>query len=123
VATSGSYPWNRRDIYVDNSPIFHADKVNTPILLTHGTSDPNVPPGESDQFFTALKILGKEVEYLLVDGQQHWMIDHAKRLKWSASIVAWFDRWLKDSPEWWNALYPAPGGEDNGKGNGNGDGN
>ncbi|MBD3869093.1 MAG: S9 family peptidase, partial [Acidobacteria bacterium] len=123
VATSGSYPWNRRDIYVDNSPIFHADKVNTPILLTHGTSDPNVPPGESDQFFTALRILGKEVEYIRVDGQEHWILDHAKRLQWSASIVAWFDRWLQDSPEWWDALYPALGSDGNGNGNENGNGN
>jgi dipeptidyl aminopeptidase/acylaminoacyl peptidase len=121
VATAGSYPWNRKDLYVDNSPIFHADKVNTPILLTHGTSDPNVPPGESDQFFTALKILGKEVEYLRVDGQEHWMVDPAKRIQWSESIVAWFDRWLKDSRSWWNALYPAPGGDDNGKDSDNGD--
>ncbi len=114
VATAGSYPWNRKDIYVDNSPIFHADKVNTPILLTHGTSDPNVPPGESDQFFTALRILGKEVEYLRVADQEHWVLDHAKRLQWSESIVAWFDRWLKDSPEWWDAMYPAPGEDGNG---------
>ncbi len=116
VATAGSYPWNRRDIYVENSPIFHADKVVTPILLTHGTSDPNVPPGESDQFFTALRILGKEVQYLRVDGQEHWVLDHAKRLQWSASIVAWFDRWLKDSRSWWDALYPAPGGDEKGNG-------
>jgi len=106
VATAGSYPWNRKDLYVENSPLFSVDKVTTPVLLTHGDKDPNVPPGESAQFYTALKILGKEVEYLSIAGQEHWIMDHAKRLQWSGSIVAWFDRWLKDQPEWWESMYP-----------------
>jgi len=106
VASAGSYPWNRKDLYVEHSPLFHADKVTTPLLLTHGDKDPNVPPGESAQFYTALRILGKEVEYLSIAGQEHWILDHAKRLQWSRSIVAWFDRWLKGQPGWWNSMYP-----------------
>ncbi|MBD3410121.1 MAG: prolyl oligopeptidase family serine peptidase, partial [Ignavibacteriales bacterium] len=47
VATAESFPWNRRDIYVDKSPLYSADKINTPILLLHGADDTNVPPGES----------------------------------------------------------------------------
>ena len=78
-----------------------------PILLTHGSADTNVPVGESDQFFIALKLLGKEVEYLQVEGQDHFIMEHEKRVVWSSSIVAWFDRWLKEQPEWWNALYPS----------------
>jgi dipeptidyl aminopeptidase/acylaminoacyl peptidase len=62
--------------------------------------------GESDQFYIALKLLGKDVEYLQVAGQNHWIVDHAKRVDWSRSIVAWFDRWLKDQPEWWEDMYP-----------------
>jgi dipeptidyl aminopeptidase/acylaminoacyl peptidase len=106
VATAKSFPWNRRDVYVDKSPLFHADSVRTPILLTHGTSDTNVPTGESDAFYTALKLLGAPVEYVQVEGLDHIITDHAKRLVWSRSIVAWFDRWLKGQPEWWNDLYP-----------------
>jgi hypothetical protein len=33
-------------------------------------------------------------------------MEHDKRVLWSRSIVAWFDRWLKDRPEWWNHLWP-----------------
>jgi hypothetical protein len=46
------------------------------------------------------------VEYLQFSGQQHFVLDHDQRLQWSRSIVAWFDRWLKDQPEWWESLYP-----------------
>ncbi|MDX2437810.1 MAG: prolyl oligopeptidase family serine peptidase [Acidobacteriota bacterium] len=105
VANADSFPWNRRDIFVDRSPLFSADKVTTPVLLTHGDEDPNVPPGESDQFYAALKLLGVEVEYLRVAGLGHLIMEHDKRALWSKSIVAWFDRLLKDQPEWWQALY------------------
>jgi dipeptidyl aminopeptidase/acylaminoacyl peptidase len=106
VATAESFPWNRRDVYVDKSPIFHADKVKTPILLTHGTEDTNVPTLESDAFFTALKLVGAPVEYVQVEGLDHLIVDHAKRVVWSRTIVAWFDRYLKGEPEWWNDLWP-----------------
>ena len=105
VATQGAFPWNRKDIYVDQSPLFQADKVNTPILLTHGTSDTNVPPGESYQFYTALKILGKEVELLEVPGQDHWVLDYEKYLEWKYSIMAWFDKHLKKETNWWESIH------------------
>lgn len=106
AATANSFPWNRPDIYVQHSPIYSADKINTPLLLLHGASDTNVPPGESEQMYTALKLLGKEVEYIRVLGENHWIIDYKKRIAWSNAIVSWFDKWLKGEPEWWNDMYP-----------------
>jgi dipeptidyl aminopeptidase/acylaminoacyl peptidase len=106
VATAESFPWNRPDLYVERSPLFRADEVETPILLTHGRSDTNVPVGESDQFFVALRLLGAPVEYVQVEGEDHWILTHDKRHVWSKTILAWFDRWLEDEPGWWNALYP-----------------
>jgi dipeptidyl aminopeptidase/acylaminoacyl peptidase len=106
LSAAGSFPWNRKDLFVDRSPLYAADKVKTPLLLTHGAVDSNVPPGESESFYTALKLLGAEVELLTVDGQDHHVLDHAKRSLWSRSILAWFDRWLKGQPAWWDDLYP-----------------
>ncbi|UCF04478.1 MAG: S9 family peptidase [bacterium] len=106
VATAESFPWNRRDIYVDQSPLFSADKVHTPLLLLHGASDTNVPPGESDQMYIALKLLGKPVEYIRFAEQNHFILDYKKRKIWNDAIVSWFDRWLKEEPEWWNNMYP-----------------
>jgi dipeptidyl aminopeptidase/acylaminoacyl peptidase len=111
VAAANSFPWNRRDIYVDQSPLFNADKITTPLLLLHGADDTNVPPGESDQMFTALKLLGKTVEYVQIEGQNHAVMDYKKRDVWTRTIMAWFDRFLKNEPDGWNDLYAAAGGK------------
>ncbi len=106
VSAAESYPWNRPDIYVDQSPLFAADKIVTPLLLLHGAADTNVPPGESEQMYTALKILGKDVEYIKYEGQNHFILDYKKRKSWSDAQLAWFDKYLKDQPEWWDEMYP-----------------
>ncbi|UCC38340.1 MAG: S9 family peptidase [Candidatus Aminicenantes bacterium] len=106
IATANSYPWNRKDIYVNQSALFNADKITTPLLLLHGSVDTNVPPGESTQMFTALKILGKEVEYIQILDQNHHIMTYNKRIIWTKTIMAWFDRWLKKQSDWWVDLYP-----------------
>lgn len=106
LASANCYPWNARDMYTQQSPLFNADKINTPILFLHGTADTNVPIGESIQMFTALKLLGKPTAFVQVVGQNHQILDYHKRAKWNKTIYAWFAKWLKDQPEWWDALYP-----------------
>ncbi|RLD13760.1 S9 family peptidase, partial [candidate division KSB1 bacterium] len=106
VATANSFPWNRKDIYVNRSPLFNADKINTPLLLLHGTADTNVPTGESIQLYTALKLLGKTVELVEIKDQNHHIMAYGKRKRWTKTIIAWFDRWLKGQPQWWQRLYP-----------------
>lgn len=105
-ANAFSFPWNRRDIFVDQSPLFNADKVHTPLLLLHGTSDVNVPIGESYQMYKALRLLGREVAMVTVAGEDHGIVDYAKRVDWEKTILAWFGKYLKDRPQWWVALYP-----------------
>jgi dipeptidyl aminopeptidase/acylaminoacyl peptidase len=105
VATANSFPWNRKDIYVERSPLFNADKIRTPLLLLHGQVDTNVPTGESDQLYTALKLLGRTVEYIKIKAQNHWIMEYKKRKRWSKTIIAWFDRWLKNQPEYWYSMY------------------
>jgi dipeptidyl aminopeptidase/acylaminoacyl peptidase len=104
VAQYGSFPWNNPDLYVKHSPLFNADKINTPLLLIHGTVDTNVPPFESQQLYTALRILGKEVEYIQVNGENHVITDWKKRHEWQNAIFAWFAKYLKGQPEWWEAI-------------------
>lgn len=106
VAAAESYPWNNPDLFTKHGALFNADKIKTPLLLLHGTADTNVPIGESIQLYNALKILGKPVEFITVDGENHFISDYPKRELWHNSIMAWFARWLQDSPAWWNDLYP-----------------
>lgn len=105
-ASANSYPWNNAEMYVGQSPLFQADKVKTPILLLHGTEDTNVPIGESIQMYTALKILGKPVEFIQVKGENHGIRDYKKRIEWNNSIYAWFAKWLQDDSSWWDSMYP-----------------
>lgn len=106
VAAADSYPWSDPDLYTRQGSLFNADKINTPLLLLHGTADTNVPIGESIQLFNALRILGKDVEFVSVDGENHFISDYPKRIQWQNTIMAWFARWLQDDPSWWNDLYP-----------------
>ena len=107
-ALANSFPWKDRELFVEQSPLFHADKITTPLLLVHGDSDVNVPKGESDQLFTALKILGKDVEYVQIVGQDHHILDHEQRIVWNDTILAYLAKYLKDRPAWWDEMYPAP---------------
>ena len=104
-ATANSFPWNRKDIYVGHSPLFMADRIEKPILLLHGDTDNNVPPGESYQMFAALKLLGKEVALITFPGQRHFILEYKKRLRWMRSIIAWWDKYLKNQPEHWDHMY------------------
>lgn len=108
IAAADSYPWNNPDLFTKHGSLFNADKINTPLLLLHGTVDTNVPIGESIQLFNALKILGKQVEFITVDGEDHYIADYTHRQLWHNTIMAWFAKWLQDSPQWWEDLYKTP---------------
>jgi len=106
VSMANSYPWTRKDLYVDRSPLYNADKIHKPILFTHGTADTNVPIGESIQMYTAMKILGVPTAFVMVEGENHGIMDYAKRKKWINSMASWFQRWLQDDDSWWFGMYP-----------------
>ncbi len=105
VAAAESYPWNNRELYVEHSPLYHADKINTPLLLVQGSVDTNVPANQAWQLYTALKILNKPVEFVQVQGENHVISDYNRQKHWQKTICAWFAKWLKDEPAWWEELY------------------
>lgn len=104
TAQYGSFPWNNPALYVKQSPLFNADKIHTPLLLLHGTADTNVPTNESQQLYNALKILGRDVTYVQVEGENHVITDYNKRLAWLNVIYAWFAKYLQGNDAWWKAL-------------------
>ena len=104
-ASKNSFPWNNPKLYSDHSPVFHADKVNSPLLLIHGDADTNVPPGESHNMYTALKLLGKDVELIEYKGTDHQVFARDRRFHWWDTMLAYFDMHLKDQPQWWQYIY------------------
>lgn len=105
VAAAKSYPWNNPDLFTKQGSLFNADKIKTPLLLLHGTVDTNVPIGESIQLFNALKILGRDVEFITVEGENHVITDFDKKMEWQNTIMAWFAKYLQGDSRWWDSLY------------------
>jgi dipeptidyl aminopeptidase/acylaminoacyl peptidase len=99
VLETGGTLWDKRDVFIENSPIFYLDRVQTPLLLTHGTSDP-VSSALSDEVFVCLRRLDKPVEYAKYQGEAHyeweWSYDH--QIDVLNRIIHWFDNKLKEAP-------------------------
>lgn len=104
TAQYGSYPWNNPDLYTKQSALFNADKIHTPLLLLHGTADTNVPTNESQQLFTALRILGRPVSYIQIKDANHFVTDYKQRNEWQDAIMAWFEKYLQGNDAWWKQL-------------------
>ncbi|MDE6023588.1 MAG: prolyl oligopeptidase family serine peptidase [Muribaculaceae bacterium] len=105
TAAPESYPWNNPELFTKHGSLFNADKIHTPLLLLHGNADDNVPIGESIQLFNALRILGRDVEFIEVDGENHHILHHDKRKLWHGAQMAWFAKYLQDAPQWWDEVY------------------
>jgi len=90
----GGTLWEFPKRYVENSPVFHLDKVETPLLLIHGVED-FVPIAQAEEMFSGLRRLGKRVSLVRYSGAGHgfWsyenVVDHWQR------VIAWFDEHLK----------------------------
>ncbi|MBL0062442.1 MAG: S9 family peptidase [bacterium] len=104
LASPGQFPWSDKDVYVDKSPIYSADKIKTPLLILHGGIDNNVPWLESDQMFVALKLLGQDVVYARFQNETHNInTKYSNLLLHRQMMLEWFDKYLKDQPEAWDA--------------------
>jgi dipeptidyl aminopeptidase/acylaminoacyl peptidase len=92
----GGTPWNVRDRYIENSPIFYMDRVETPLLIIHGSEDRVVAPFLGDEVFVALRRLGKQVEYAKYQGEDHSPLywSYANQLDFCSRMLAWFDKYL-----------------------------
>lgn len=93
----GATPWEARDRFVENSPLFYLNRIETPLLIAHGSEDTNVAPFLSDEVFVGMRRLGKETVYVKYSGEGHspssW--SYANRLDFCNRVLAWFERHLK----------------------------
>jgi dipeptidyl aminopeptidase/acylaminoacyl peptidase len=93
----GGTPWQFLSRYIENSPVVHLDRVETPLLIVHGSEDTAVAPFLGDEVFVALRRLGKTAEYAKYEGEDHgpdnW--SYANQMDLSDRMIAWFDRYLK----------------------------
>ena len=93
----GATLWQRQDLYIKNSPLFAADKVQTPLLLMHNDADGAVPWYQSIEYFTALRRLNKKVWLLQYNGEDHNLVERKNRKDLSVRLGQFFDYYLKDA--------------------------
>lgn len=80
------------------SPLRNAASIQTPLLMLQAEEDRVCPAADNEQLFTALKVLGREVEYVLYPGEHHEMKNDGRpdrRIDRMERILAWFDRWVR----------------------------
>lgn len=94
----GATLWNGRDRYLDNSPLFYADRMNTPLLLIHGDEDGAVPWEQSIEYYLALRRLNKPVVFLQYRGEGHHPAQYANKLDWAMRMKQFFDAHLLGAP-------------------------
>ena len=94
----GGTLWEAPMHFIENSPIFWADKVNTPLLMMHNDEDGAVPWEQGIEYFTALRRLQKPVWLLNYNGEDHGLRKMANRKDWTIRMQQFFDHYLKGDP-------------------------
>lgn len=98
----GATLWERPDLYLKNSPLFAADKINTPLLIMHNDADGAVPWYQGIELFSAMRRLGKQVWLLQYNGEEHNLMERRNRKDLSVRLSQFFDHYLKGvkAPNW-----------------------
>ena len=87
-------PWEYRNLYLENSPVFYLDRVQTPLMIVNGTKDTNVASFLGDQVFVSLRRLKKQVLYTKYLGEGHVINGYENQLDCIERILVWFDKYL-----------------------------
>ena len=105
----GGTLWERTALYIENSPLFHAPRVNTPLLMMHNDNDGAVPWYQGIEFFVALRRLNKPAWLLVYNNEQHNLTKWPNRKDLSMRMMQFFDHYLKGAPApvWMTEGVPA----------------
>lgn len=90
----GGPPWKNWFKYIENSPVFVANRVHTPLLLTHGDLDGNVPMQQSEEIFQALKRQGKPVRLVRYWGEGHGLANPANIRDYWRQMFRWLELYM-----------------------------
>jgi len=94
----GFSPWENPEKYRHESALVHADKVQVPFLIMHGTADPTVGFENGLAFYNALRYNGKKAVLLAYPNEGHGLRGMANRKDLTIRYFQFFDHYLKDAP-------------------------
>ncbi len=105
----GATLWQRPDLFIENSPLFRADSVRTPLLMMNNDADGAVPWYQGIEFFNALRRLDRPVWMLVYNGEAHNLVQRKNRKDLSIRMLGFFDHYLmgKPAPPWMKEGLPA----------------
>jgi dipeptidyl aminopeptidase/acylaminoacyl peptidase len=104
----GGSLWDYPLRFLDNSPIFRADRVETPLLMIHNDEDDAVPWYQGIEYFLALRRLGKEAYMFSYNGEKHGLRKRINQKDYTRRLQEFFDHFLKGAPapEWMEKGIP-----------------
>jgi dipeptidyl aminopeptidase/acylaminoacyl peptidase len=105
----GATLWEKPQLYIENSPLFHLPKVTTPLVIMANDADGAVPWYQGIELFTGLRRLGKQVWMLTYNGEAHNLVERRNRKDIQIREQQFFDWLLKDepAPKWITEGVPA----------------
>ncbi|HSB08954.1 MAG TPA: prolyl oligopeptidase family serine peptidase, partial [Blastocatellia bacterium] len=104
----GGSLWEKPMLYLENSPVFRADRVSTPLLMIHNDADDAVPWYQGIEYYLALRRLGKEVYMFTYNGEPHGLRKRQDQKDYTMRLQQFFDHFLKGAqkPEWMEKGIP-----------------
>lgn len=105
----GGSIWDKPLRYLENSPLFWLDKVQTPLLMMHNDKDGAVPFTQGIELFSGLRRLHKPAWMVSYNGEDHNLVERKNRKDWSVRLSQYFDHFLKGAPMpvWMSKGVPA----------------
>ncbi len=104
----GGSLWQYPLRYIENSPVFMADRVTTPVMMIHNDADDAVPWYQGIEYYLALRRLGKEVYLFTYNGEPHGLRRRPNQKDYTVRLQQYFDHYLKGAPrpEWMEKGIP-----------------
>ncbi|MBK9241212.1 MAG: S9 family peptidase [Acidobacteria bacterium] len=101
-------PWANWEAYTRNSPVYHAAKVKTPLVILHNDQDGAVDFTQGVEYFNTLRRLDKPVVMLEYPGENHGLARPANMQDYTVRMKEFFDHHLKGAPapDWWKDGVP-----------------
>jgi len=93
----GGPPWQFPERYVQNSPAFFLNKIETPLLISQGGMD--VSPFQADEIFVGLRRLGKKVVYVRYENEGHGIEHPSNRIDYWNRVLEWFESHLRPAAQ------------------------
>ena len=94
----GGSLWEYPMRFIENSPVFRADRVQTPLLMLHNDNDDAVPWYQGIEYFLALRRLGKEAYLFNYNGEPHGLRKRVNQKDYTMRLQQFFDHYLKSAP-------------------------